>query len=453
MRIKWSAASTLILLVAIFSSVAQLAVGQTASSLSLEQAVHLGLIHDPLIRGAEADAARARAALAESRAQALPSVSASEEAIIADDPVFAFGTKLRQARFAASDLSLPVLNHPSAIGAFDSSVSVNWVAYDFAATRKRIHSAKDAARAADLNRDFTSEQVVARIIQLYYRALLAQSQVPTAQSNLTRAREIASDIRDRVHAGLALEADGMRADLAVRNAENDLAASQANASVARADLFGFMDQPDTNAALVAPDLQALSSVSEPKSADMSARFDMQAFDLQKASAQQRLSAVRASGGPELSMFAGVDSNNPHFSGGGSGNWTVGAKLEISVFDGGARKAREEDAAAQLAKITAQKEEAEREASKNIRALHAKMEDLRRRYATASDATTTNEEALKVSRDRYAAGLVPVSEVLNGESDLTAAEFAKLRSLYELCIAHSDLEFATGTLSISKTGQP
>jgi outer membrane protein len=429
--------------------------GQTsqAPSLTLQEAIELGLTHHPLVEGAQADALRAKASLAQAKAAAFPSVSASEDVTLSDDPVFAFGTKLRQARFRASDFGLANLNHPSPIGNFGSSASANWLAFDFGSTQKRIRGARDAAQAADLSRGFTDQEVANNVIGLYYRALLAESQVGTAQANIVRAQEIASDIRDRVHSGLALEADGMRADLAVQNAKDDVAAAQSNVSVARNELSEAVGNPLQGVALVAPATPAVAATQPLQTdAQLSSRLDLQVLDKQKTSAQQSLASIRAMVGPQLSTYAHVESDNPHFASGGSGNWTIEAKLEISVFDGGLRRAREQEAAAQLAKVTAEKEQALREARNSVRALQAQIEDLQRRYATADQAIKANVEALQTSRDRYAAGLVPVSEVLDGESDLSAAEFARLRAFYQLSIANSDLQFATGTFSISKAGQ-
>jgi outer membrane protein TolC len=430
--------------------------GQTpqARSLTLQDAIELGLAHHPLVQGAQADAIRAKASLAQAKVASLPSISASEDVTLSDDPVFAFGTKLRQARFRASDFDLASLNHPSPIGNFASSATASWVAFDSGATLKRIRSARDAAQAAELRRGFTDQEVANNIIGLYYRALLAESQIGTAQANLVRTQEVASDIRDRVHSGLALEADSMRADLAVQNAKDDVASAQSNVSVARDELSEAIGKPLQGIALVAPETPAVAATLPPQTdAQLSKRLDLQALDMQKASAQRNLASIRATVGPQLSTYGRVESNNPHFASGGSGNWTIGAKLEISVFDGGLRRAREQQAAAQLAKLTAEKEQTLREAHNTVRTLQARVEDLERRYATADQAIKTDVEALQTSRDRYAAGLVPVSEVLNGESDLSAAEFARLRTFCQLSIANSSLQFATGTFSISKAGQP
>ncbi|HEU4635453.1 MAG TPA: TolC family protein, partial [Edaphobacter sp.] len=117
-----------------------------------------------------------------------------------------------------------------------------------------------------------------------------------------------------------------------------------------------------------------------------------------------------------------------------------------------RKGQEQEAAAQVAKITAQKAQTEIAARSRIRELEAQIADLERRYQTAGDAIRVDEEALHTSRNRYAAGLVPVSEVLDGESDLAAANLARIRIHYQLTTARTDLQLANGTLNLKKAGQ-
>jgi outer membrane protein len=426
----------------------------TAPPLTLPQAIQLGLVHHPMVESAQADFERSAAKVSQARASLLPTISASEDIVLSDDPVFAFGTKLRQGRFASSDFDLSNLDHPSPIGNFSSSATASWLAFDSGATQKRLQSARSASQAVTLTRQYTEQEVAIIITKLYYRVLLAEAQVSVAQQNLARAQEIVGDIRDRVHSGLALDADGMRADLSARNSQDDLSSARAGVQVARRDLFDAIGQSSADTTLLPPvDGSELTTQPAPTGDAFSTRLDIQSLDMQQKSAQQNLASVRATAGPQLSSFGHIEADNPHLVGGGSYNWTVGATLEIRVFDGGARKAQEQDARAQLAKLAAQKEETLRSARSDVATLQAQIEDLHHRCVTSADSIQVNQEALQTARDRYAAGLLSVSEVLNAEADLSAAEFAEIRIFYELCIAEADLKLATGTSLTTKAGQP
>ena len=64
---------------------------------------------------ARAGSADAKAAASMARTQFLPQLAFMEDLSRGDDPVYAFGTRLRQGRFTQADFALNSLNHPPAI--------------------------------------------------------------------------------------------------------------------------------------------------------------------------------------------------------------------------------------------------------------------------------------------------------------------------------------------------
>jgi outer membrane protein TolC len=435
--------------------IAQAGHGQAVDSLSLHEAITIGRAHHPQAAAAEAQQEQARAQLQQAKAQRLPTLSASEDMTYSDDPVFAFGSKLRQARFGSSDFDIGALNHPAALSNFSASVTATWTAFDGGSTRQRVDSARTSQAAAELNARYSQEQIASEITRLYYRVLLAQDQVNVAESALKRAREIASDIQDRVHSGLSLDSDGLRSDLALRNAEDDLASAQSNVVLARRDLFDAIGSPQANRPLVSPDTQGITAAPNPVTDSISpdARFDLRALRLQQQAAKQTVASIRATAWPQVSTYGHVENDAEHVVTDGSGNWMIGAKVEIHVFDGGARRAQEHEAEAQEHLLAAQERETALAARAAIGSLTQQIDDLHRRFATADAAIRVQQETLQTARDRYATGLASITDVLSGESDLSGAEFARARIFYQLCIARTELALASGSPLTSKAGQP
>ena len=422
---------------------------QTTEPLSLAEAIASAQAHHPSLEAAQARVDLASAGLKQARASRLPTAVLGEDVTYSNDPVFAFGSKLRQGRFAQSDFSLDNLNHPDALANFSGSATVNWTALDMT-SRHRIAAASASVEAADLERRYTSEQLAARVIKLYYRALSAEDQVLVAQHALERAREVDGSVTDRVHAGLSLETDGSRAHLQVKSAEDDLAQAMDNVLLARSDLFSAIGIAMTDQPLVRDsDTPGQASADQ---ADPKQRFDIEAFDQQAAAAHQEQSAAHAALVPQISTFAHAENDAQKLVANGSGNWTVGAKVTFTVFDGGLRKAREEQAAAQARSIEAQKRVALIEVGSAQHALQAQMDDLQRRLTTAADAIGVQKATLQTARDRYASGLVPLTDVLNAETDLATAELTQVRTRYQLLTTSADLALATGTPLASKAGQ-
>jgi len=74
---------------------------QQPSPLTLRQAVNIALEKNPQRKAALADTRAANADVRQARSFLLPHVTFSETATAGDDPVFVFGSKLRQQRFGA----------------------------------------------------------------------------------------------------------------------------------------------------------------------------------------------------------------------------------------------------------------------------------------------------------------------------------------------------------------
>lgn len=428
---------------------------QTADPLSIDEAVTLGRAHHPQAAAAEAQQEQAQAQLQQTKARRLPTLSASEDVTYSNDPVFAFGSKLRQARFSSSDFDLGALNHPAALSNFSASATATWTAFDGGAIRRQVDSARTSLEAARLNARYSQEQIASEITKLFYRVLLAQDEVTVADSALKRTREIAADIQDRMHSGLSLESDSLRTHLALRNTEDDLASAQSNVVLAKRDLFDAIGTPQADRPLVPPDVHAMIATPEPITTIYSpdARFDLQALRLQQQAAKQTLASIHATAWPQVSTYGHVENDAEHFVANGSGNWTLGAKVELHIFDGGARRAQEDEAEARQHLLAARERETALAARATVDSLQQQIGDLHRRFDTADAAISVQQEVLQTARDRYAAGLDSISDVLSGESDLSSAEFTRARIFYQICIARTELALASGSPLISKAGQP
>ena len=86
--------------------------------LTLRQAVQIAIEKNPLRKAAIADTKVASADVREARSFLMPHLSFSETATRGNDPVYVFGSKLRQQRFTAADFALNQLNSPEPFGNF-----------------------------------------------------------------------------------------------------------------------------------------------------------------------------------------------------------------------------------------------------------------------------------------------------------------------------------------------
>src|ERR1035437_4069847 len=117
-------------------------------TLTLRQAIDQALKQSPQSAIAHADGEEAKSAAMVARIQLLPRLNLTEDISRGNDPVYAFGTRLRQDQFTQDDFALDALNHPSAIGNFSTRLSGSWTAFDSFKTQREIRRADQIGRAS-----------------------------------------------------------------------------------------------------------------------------------------------------------------------------------------------------------------------------------------------------------------------------------------------------------------
>src|SRR5512146_1924774 len=126
----------------IAASVLLSVVSLAQTPITLRDAIAAALEKNPAHKAAIAEHSAAVAGVRESRAILMPRFSFAESATRGNDPVFAFGTRLRQQRFTATDFALNRLNSPTPIGDFSSRFSGQWTLFDSLQNLQQIRRAR-----------------------------------------------------------------------------------------------------------------------------------------------------------------------------------------------------------------------------------------------------------------------------------------------------------------------
>ena len=177
------------------------------SSLTLRQAVTIALEKNPLRKVAMADTKVASAGVRAARSFLMPHLSFSETATRGDDPVYVFGSKLRQQRFTQADFTLNKLNAPLPFGNFSTRWGGTWNLFDSFATWHGINQAKQMDEAAAHQLDRTDQEIVFRVVTSYYDVLLAAKELEVAEQSGRTAQSIMDRSQARFDSGLTVESD------------------------------------------------------------------------------------------------------------------------------------------------------------------------------------------------------------------------------------------------------
>lgn len=422
--------------------------------MTLDQVVARAVSSNPQVAGSRAGQREAAADLSAARASLFPKIGASESFTESTDPVFAFGAKLRQGRFTSADFALSTLNSPGPTGDYMSAVNANWTVFDWGLSRHQVRSARNLLMASEEQMQATQQSIAFAAIRAYYRALLADDEKTTTSAAVQRAQAFAKQAHDRTDTGMALVADAMQADVEVAMRKEEQAQAESNARLAYAEIAGVLGDLDKKLVLAAPTgtppplTEALATLQQQAVAK---RPELLILHSRIAGADEMAKAGRASFGPQLSTFGNVQANNPHLFNGGASNWTVGARIDLQVFDGGSRRASISKATAQTQAGQAAYRQAETQVVLDVQRAFYSRQTAERQYAIAGDMLAKTQESLRAAQDRYGAGLVTVTEVLHQQEQLRDMEINRTQALHQWWIADAQLRLATGALEVPSLG--
>jgi outer membrane protein TolC len=125
------------------------------------------------------------------------------------------------------------------------------------------------------------------------------------------------------------------------------------------------------------------------------------------------------------------------------NWTVGATLTWTAFDGGLRRSGRRSAAAVLAEIEAMRQSTARTIELEVRRAYLNLDEARARCEVAAANVARAEESLDLVRSLFENGSATVTRYLQSEEARTAARYRDIRSRYDVKQAIADVGHALG----------
>lgn len=430
--------------------VAQQATG--SSPLTLHQAVSIALEKNPERKAALADTKAASADVREARSFLLPHVTFSETATRGNDPVYVFGSKLRQQRFTTADFALNVLNTPTPFGNFATRFGGAWNLFDSFGSWRAVNRAERVKDALGHQLERTDQEIIFRVVDSYYGALLAKKQLELAEQSMKTAQAILDRSKDRFETGVVVESDLLTAQVRLATRKQELIRAQNNLALARAQLGTSMgisteSEFDPTEALEERNLPA-TTLEEAEKKALELRPDLKRIRSDEAAQQQSVSIAKSSFGPRLNAFAGWEADNPTFlAGGGGNNWLAGIEVQFDLFQGGAKRARLSRERAVQEKVAAVKEMATDAIRLEVRRAYYDLDTARRQVEVARATITQSQESLRINQNRYDSGLSTITDLLAAEEANRRSQTEFWETVYRYHTGYANLELASGTLNL------
>ena len=420
--------------------------------LSLREAVRLALRENKAIAGTTAGVRASEARIAQARGGMLPKVNYSESFARSNNPVFVFSSLLTQHQFGVENFAIGPLNRPDFLNNFQSQVTVDQPIYDAGQTRNcgevgRTGPEDDGRRAAAGTRCRSSPERA----RAYYGAVLAAENLKAAEQAVRSAE---ADLKRAE----AVRAAGMSTDVDVLSIRVHLAA----VTEQRIDRAADLDVAKCGAERCARPAAGHAAHADHaarrrwtcpiwrwtawRAPRPPARPEARQTRLATSLAQTQADGARGAMLPQVSFRGAFEADRQRFVDRGGANWLASVGLRWNLFNGSADKARIAETGHLVKRAEFDEQRIDSAIRLQVRRAWAGLRAAQQRIEVAKAAVAEAEESLRITQNRYEAGMNNVTDLLRTETAVLESRTRYLAAIHDQRIAATMLELAAGRLT-------
>jgi outer membrane protein len=312
----------------------------------------------------------------------------------------------------------------------------------------RVRAAKAAARSSSADADEAAELAASTAALAYVRAMRAEADLKSRQTDTTLATELLGIAQSQLQAGTGVGLDVTRARAQLSSTKANLIASRNARDRAQLDLVRALSLP-ANSRIVLVD--SLASPVDAAVADEAAlvaqalntRADLRAEVQRLRAAQTSISAVRAERLPTLGLVAD-DGAIGKMGQRLLNTYTWGLELSLPLFDGFRREGRIAEQSAIANESRARLRDLELQASADVHGALLDMSAAREQLDAARERLALAEQELSQARERFNAGVAGNADVVNASLALTGSRSLVIDAETAYDLARLSLARATGS---------
>jgi outer membrane protein len=411
-------------------------VGDSSTTLTLEQVETTALANQPRMLASQLRARSSAERIREARAGYLPTVTFNVTGTRAADT----GTAT-----AAGNLTTSSISDRFAYGG-----NLTQLVTDFGRTSALVGSARATAEAQADIATLTRSQVRLNVREAYYQVLGAEAVLRAARAALNNraliSRQLSalaqSELRSMLDVNFAKVLQS-EAELAVVRAESVVAQQRSHLATATGS------QNPISAPLA--DVPVTADALPPTPDDLLAQGQAQRADLNAAQSQQKASAEFALSEkrlnyPTLNVLGAAGQLPFHDHTLQDDYAATGFNLNIPIFNGGAYRSRQAEAQLEANARARDVDELRLEVGEQVRDSWYRANEAYRSLDVTERLVTQSNEALRLAQDRYNAGLGSIVELNEAQLNETSAEITAADAIYTYLSRRAELDFAAGLLN-------
>ena len=320
-----------------------------------------------------------------------------------------------------------------------------------------IAANREAARldqsAAEGTQSLTALDLAYSARATYWSAVAASASVDVAEAQLKRTRRLLDDARALREAGMAVNADVFAAEARSAAADVDVIRAQTEEEKALASLRSLLGLESARDVVLADSETdkvppAPLKLRELQAEALEKRPELMVTDARIQGLGARAKATNAARIPTVGLSAHwryarpnerylppVDEAND--------SWGIALGASWQFFDGSRTKAQVAAVNAEQSALQADRGELERRVLLEVETARLELQASLEAVGAADVSATAAGAWENASSERYSAGLAMLSELLDAQADLTAAEVAQVKTRVSAWMAEATLRRAVG----------
>jgi len=410
-----------------------------SQAITLQQAIELAVRNNPALQQTRLELSQSRDALREAQAANSPTLdaisnlngSANEE--LQGDSTTPGLPPTSSSRDTTTSLNL------------EARLEANYSIFTSGRRSSSIRAAERTVRFRELAVEVDTKQLVLDVSTSYYDLQEADQQVEIFQAALSEALQSLKDAQALERAGVGTRFDVLQSEVDAANAKQDLTQQLSRQEVARRTLAQRLSIAQGTDVSAADEVAAAGtwelSLEQSVVQAFKNRAELEQQLVQRDIGEQRRRNALSQLGPQIAAGAtyraanllSSSSESSDFSREGKGffnNASIALNASINLFDGGLARAQARQQEANIAIAESQFVTARDQVRFQVEQSYSTLQASSENIQTTTLAVQRAEEALRLARLRFQAGVGTQTDVIQQQTALTRSRVNNLRAVLD-----------------------
>lgn len=342
---------------------------------------------------------------------------------------------------------------PSLIGPTEDYgylISGRYTLFDFGEAKERYQAAYALYGAASFERERIQEEILLNVAIAFFDLASNKEFALVALKNLNRTESHLKLVNEKREVGSAPLSDILRSKVEVAEAKLNLTRAKSQVEISKAKLrealgLDYTYPLEIDAERKTPKKPEANAIQSAQVTAFSYRPELKAHCKKIKALWHQMESIKSSNWPKLSALGAYGRRDadffPHDE-----EWLFGLRIEMPLFTGFKLSSQEAKARAELCEAKAGFEKTRLTIDSEIMIAFSKLVEAYELISTTKVQVEDAKEGLRLTEERYQAGVSTLTDLLDAETSLFRAEATGVNAEWNFEAASSYFLWAQGLLS-------